>query len=123
MGMDLLLNFVWADKNIEPDWVGARKHIENLTTEEANDAYVGTGQADFYTWDEYKEYLLRAHDIIFGAWLDGNYDRSTYTLDLGKYRVLVTGGDSWGDSPSEMFDYIQDWANVPGLDKFGFYIE
>jgi hypothetical protein len=120
MGMDLLLNFVWADKDVEPDWDGARKHIESLTAEEANDAYVGTGQADFYTWDEYKERLLRAHDNIKSAWFD-DCDRSTFLVDIGKYKVLVTGGDSWGDSPSEMFDDIQDWGNIPGLDKFGFY--
>lgn len=120
MGRDLLLNFVWADNDKEPDWAGARKHIENLTAEEADDAYVGTGQSEFYTWDEYKEYLLRAHDNVEAAW-HGDYDRSTFVVNIGKYQVLVSGGDSWGDSPSTMFDYIQDWGNIPGLDKFGFY--
>jgi len=120
MGMDLLLNFVWADKDKEPDWDGARKYIENLTAQEADNAYVGTGQADFYTWDEYKEHLLRSHDLIKDAWF-GDCDRSTYKVNIGKYEVLVSGGNSWGDSPSDMFDHIQDWGNIPDLPKFGFY--
>ena len=122
MGNDLLLNFVWVDKDREPDWDGAKKYIESLTEEEANDAYVGTGQIDLYDdFENYRKYLLECHDFIKGVWIKKDWDRHTFFLNIGKYKVLVTGGDSWGDSPTELFDMIQDWGNIPNLPKFGFY--
>lgn len=128
MGADLILNFVWAKKDSPPDWDGAKKYIESLTDEQllnhpeyeyevmVHEEEVGDGKALAHL----KERLLNAHDIVKAAW-DGDCDRSTFLLDIGIYKVLVTGGTSWGDSPSDMFDYIQDWGNIEGLDKFGFY--
>jgi len=138
MGMDLLLNFVWADKDKEPDWDGARKYIEDLSATDLQNH----PEFEFHQWTasvsdrediaaleagaSLRNHLLECHDAIKGAWNgDGDwaFDRQTYYLNIGKYKVLVSGGDSYGDSPSPMFNYIQDWGNVEGLPKFGFYNE
>jgi len=134
MGMDLLLNFVWADKDKEPDWDGARKYIEDLSATDLQnhpefEFHLWTGAisdrediADLEAGASLRNHLLECHDAIKIAW-DGDCDRATFNLNIGKYKVLVTGGDSWGDSPGEMFNQIQDWGNVEGLPKFGFYNE
>jgi hypothetical protein len=127
MGNDLLLNFVWWAKDKRPDWDAARAYIENLTEEQLKDhpefeymQMIHSDDDDCSALEELKHRLLCCHDDIRSV-ADGNYDRHCYMINIGKYDVLITGGDSWGDSPSDMFDTIQDWGNLPGLPEFGFF--
>lgn len=123
--MDLLLNYVWWDKDKRPNWEGARSYIENLTEREIQEHpewefACMTAENEKEALQELKDRLLDCHDAIRSV-ADGNDSRSCYVVHIGKYDVLITGGDSWGDSPTEMFDMIQDWGNLDKLPNFGFF--
>lgn len=128
MGADLILNYVWAKKNSPPDWDGARKYIENLTDTEIQEHPEYEYEAMVHEMKEgdgkalshLRQKLLKAHDAIKAQW-DGVWDRETFVVDIGIYRILITGGTSFGESPGDLFDCVQDWGNIPGLEKFGFF--
>ena len=41
-------------------------------------------------------------------------------IEFAPYRIYLTGGESWGDSPTELFNDITDLENLGVLDECGF---
>lgn len=56
---------------------------------------------------------------VKNAW-NGGYRRDTSVFHRGHEKVLVTGGLSWGDDPSDMFAAIQDLYDSGLIDILGF---
>ena len=47
------------------------------------------------------------------------HDRDMTTFYVGEYLVLLTGGLSWGDSPTELSDIIWSFERLPFIKAYG----
>jgi hypothetical protein len=121
MGSDLLLNHVWIRHGSTPDWDGLKAHIGKLTWAKIREHPIYGENFLNQTLKEIKAGLLEKTDLIKLCFERGYYDRATFVMRIGVYDILVSGGDSEGDSLSEIFDVIQDWGEIPDIMKFGFY--
>lgn len=126
MGNDLLLAHLSIKEGREPDWDAARRQIPTLTDQQmehglfdwlggetpAND----DGELDR---DECINELNRLVDAVQEA--VGSEHRHLYAASfVPGWTTYVTGGDSWGDSPSEEFDLFNAFLNAGLAETAGF---
>lgn len=125
MGADFICTFAWRPMGGPPGWDAVSRAI---------DAWDETDLADFLvTIDEPEDCLdevgnidgdkvrAEAHQILlaFRAAWEGP-PRDAAKTQIGPYEVLITGGMSYGDSPTETFDLIEQAYSLP-LSHAGFY--
>lgn len=125
MGADLILCYVAVKRNQPLDWT----HVRETFSKYAADVYKGetttldSGEWEMFTEDldpdeeievrlrelEEKVYVLieELKDFIEGD------SRDTTSFSVGEYNIYVTGGMSWGDSPSDTYDAINFLFNFP----------
>ncbi len=108
MGADLILATWWTTKPEELDWSKGVTAISALTIEDCP-------ELDFFELDDtadgedeaesleriIRPQLLRDLDEIKCSWEGRHRDSDVY--QFGPVRVLLSGGTSWGDDPSDMF--------------------
>jgi|SRR3972149_28950 len=111
MGADLVFNAIWARQDRTIDFETLRLAVDVPRDED-------------YTDDEEQDATLDDVNELETQW-NGNNDRSTSYFFVGPYKILITGGTSWGDSPSEFFDSLQRLWGLPNeaLEKAGFFVE
>ena len=111
MGADLLVAYLTIDCGKQPDWkAGARKITELATT--ALDAwpgdyleYRGIQQGD--QSEDRQAYVNELEADLKAAELAWKHDlRDAVCCDISNKVVLISGGMSWGDDPTETYTSI-----------------
>lgn len=113
MGADLFIAALVIDQAREPDFAAAKALIERL------------GREDVELPDEFYEHDLETAEGIAGVRcltaeaLDdlecGLVSREVEWIDVRGARVFITGGMSWGDSPTQLFETITRLRAVRGI--------
>jgi hypothetical protein len=125
MGADLLLAYVWT-RSEELDWEAGDGEIDLVRSDDIPDLNT-YGSEDNQELDD-EEFIEKVvHPELHAklarireAW-DNPYDHREVCFDnLGPLSVLATGGMSWGDSPTELFDDIIDMPSRV-MHAIGFY--
>lgn len=117
MGADLLLHHVWIRRGRTPDWAAAKATLAAMTDEDVERLEEFEYRGD--TPAEYREFLIRDLGDIEEAW---NSDRRlAYKFPAGPIDMWVTGGVSWGDSPTDEFDTVGRLLETNALEAAGFY--
>lgn len=108
MGADMLVSCAVIGKDAHPNWAAAVTAIAEV----AQDA------DEFHTegrdLDEEVRPLLTAALERFRKYVEGGYDRQLTCLHVGEHLVYLSGGLSWGDSPTEACEEI-DALNACGI--------
>jgi len=105
MGADLIL----AVAPVERDFGEALKRIDTMTEVELNEVaelrygFPLEDDADGMTTEDVREEIR----LAFRAIADDDWRRDVVTLTFGDDSYYVTGGMSWGDSPTEAFGMIE----------------
>lgn len=128
MGADMLIyTLAWKD-SVKLDWAAGARWLDELTIEQLNAAVreptcgfdleeavkdaVGAVEVDGPAADWQSaviEVRKQLHALLrdLKDRFDNNY-RDVATLAFGEWRLLVTGGMSWGDVPSDTAELIDD---------------
>lgn len=141
MSSAFIMATIWIGKGRVPDWKAAETAISEMTygsEEERGPGEAGgpifdaidSFQADNNPTEEQTDAYLR--EILLDnlrelrSALEGDDGEPLQSVDyseFGDYRVYVTGGHSFGDSPTELFDVIALLNDSGALRKAGFYQE
>lgn len=134
MGADLLVAWVWTTDPEAIDFEKARALArEELGSVEMPDEVWPPGVLE--RWDPNEDLVYEGSD--FGAddllnrviedideieklWGGEEY-RDTIRAGMGPVEFLMSGGMSWGDSPTETFDVLNRFANTPAAKAAGFF--
>jgi hypothetical protein len=123
MGADLLLECFWEEMNeqrmavTKPDWKKGHVRIDELCDAMEKD---DKPLADLDYLGDYKEIRKALHDFlgrIKNAYATN--DRELTKLEFYPYRVWITGGMSWGDEPTTLFQPMQVMSQLDVLEACG----
>jgi len=125
MGGDFFLEYISIEKDKEPDWTKAREVVEKMGRVHIS-KWKDTFDHDFTELFEryYEEALSYEDEIqpdmndrikicenliaclreIRASWDNGT--RDSIVIELRGRNYLFTGGMSWGDAPTELYDQI-----------------
>lgn len=122
MGADLIMAALVIDKDEEPDFGAGHAWIDALTVEQLDEIYEHREEDYFDEADEeyvdddgaltekaYDELRKRGHAAVdkLVKMLDpDNYYRDVTSIEVRGARVILSGGMSWGDSPTESSEDI-----------------
>lgn len=115
MGADMLVACFYEpmDDIFIADWNKGHAFIDKLTDKQLlNVEHLGEDS------DTIKKALHDNLNSVKNAY-KGN-DRELTILEFPPYKVYLTGGMSWGDSPTELFNDINDLEAIGALDEVGF---
>ena len=112
-----------------PDWATAHAAVDQLTTRELNeepldalDLLLADVEEDEATYDARVLAIAQRHlhtrlRELQDAYGEGDADMSHELAYLHVHgrRLLVTGGSSWGDPPTEMFTVLNELAEFPTI--------
>jgi hypothetical protein len=87
MGAELILHALWWEKDREIDWDAGFARIAKLKLKKSNDI----------TKDDLRDKL----NNVKLACNDQNSEGAV--LEIDHLKILIAGGDSWGDDPSELY--------------------
>ncbi len=101
------------EDGVEVDWGPARARVAELQEDDVQ------GDDWFDDVEQLRVGLLADIEAMERALTCGS--RELDWFQLGPYRLYLTGGLSWGDSPTELFDVIcrLDAYGLAGLAGFG----
>jgi hypothetical protein len=134
MGNDLLIATLAIEKEKSPDWDAAYEHVQCLTKEqiegleEAFDQWAGETPVDADGELDVEEMREQLHNLVgdVKAAVESE-SRHTFGTDyiVPGWTVYLTGGDSWGDAPTEEWDLFATFhatglAKVAGFATEGF---
>ena len=104
------------DNTFKPNWNKGHSYIDNLTDKQLTDVeYLGEDP------DDLSNTIKKAlHDKLNSVKDTYKGSRELTTLEFPPYKVFLTGGVSWGDSPSDIFNDISDLDLVGVLEEVGF---
>lgn len=114
MGADLCLNILVWDEDKTLDWDAGRKTLEEYARtvwkEENPDREPTEEELDTTILDDGMAYsmiksALTELELCFKS---GFIRRDVNVIQFPPYYILIAGGESWGESPSEMYDILQD---------------
>ena len=115
MGADFLCFIVGMPIGQEPRW----DLVDDKQWKEAAETWIkerGDKGADIEgVIKDLKAQVAEVKD----AW-NGGYRRDASVFHRGHEKVLITGGLSWGDDPTDMFATIQDLYDSGLIDTLGF---
>lgn len=120
MGADMLVSCFSEpmDNEFKPDWDAARKWIEDQSA-----VWIKTDTLPReIDWmgdpEDAGKQLLGYLETVQQAYEAGS--RELTSLEFPPYRIHLTGGMSWGDDPSELFQPINILNELNLLDMCGF---
>jgi len=121
MGADMLVScfFEPIDKDFKPDWEGTSKYLEEQIKKWIKKDTVPACIDYMGEPEEAASTVRSALEEVKNAYEQGDH-RELTSLEFPPYRVYLTGGMSWGDSPSEIFNSINTLNELNLLDKAGF---
>jgi hypothetical protein len=115
VGADLLVTFLAVKRGNEenegltavavPDWVAMRRRVLTLSEAELNahpESCITDGKTEEEIARNMREQLFEDIDLLETAIEDGW--REVTWIRVGGYDVWLTGGMSYGDSPTDLFD-------------------
>ncbi len=114
MGADMVSAGLVLVDGVEVDWEPARARVAELQEDDVDDWFDDVEQM--------RVGLLADITALEKARAgEGREARELDSFQLGPYRLYLTGGLSWGDSPTELFDVIcrLDAYGLAGLAGFG----
>ena len=133
MGADLLLSWAWTTK---PDGIDFEKAREIIRAEIVDSVLGKDGVFDgefLKRWDindsfnddeispaDMREQLIEDTDILERLWKGEEFFRDADRITVGPVTMVITGGMSWGDSPTEFFDTLRRWGDTPAYEAAGF---
>jgi len=110
MGADLLIHTLMWDKKRKLDFKAGHRVIDEMDDDDSLNAECVC-----------KEDLHAALKDVEDS-LDGS--RDAFTFDLLHLNVFITGGMSWGDSPTETYNSVQNLVSFPQvLDAVGINLD
>lgn len=130
MGADLLTANLWSrrkegGRQDQFDWEAGLKAARELSDESCKALHEQAAGVYGEDWDEDDSPRLLALVYVetLRKHIDGfSRDLNVITTPDGRWTCWVTGGLSWGDSPSGLFDAINDLWSVPEvLEALGFW--
>ena len=121
MGADMVVNYVTIQKNRKPNWAKATKAINKLSKTPLN-KWPKAFLADQFddenpegeTSAENAKVLENDLQAIKNGW--DNSHRCFVNLLIDRKRVLLTGGMSWGDTPTDAYVALTHLGNA-GITK------
>lgn len=130
MGADLIMAWLIHDKDISPNWDAGRAKLQEIAEHELKTDPNGlydedTSLEDVYVAGDGPEITLadslESIDYLEEANKNGQRDFSSVTL--GHFTMLMSGGISWGDDPTESFTHLDRMGRLPAevLTEMGFY--
>lgn len=115
MGADFLCFVIGMPIGQEPDW-----DIDDKQWKEAAETWIERrGEKGETDVDDVVKHLKEQVEDVRFAW-NGGYVRDAAVFERGHEKLLVTGGLSWGDDPTETFTAIQDLYDSGLIDVLGF---
>lgn len=126
MGADFITEHVTISKTKKPNWGAAHKYIKTLAKRDLREWPNGTSNVFGFDGDNGEDFdkkscaetLINDLEALCCAW--AGKLRSANVLLVGNKRMLITGGESWGDSPSEFFDSLRRLVECGVTRKAGF---
>lgn len=115
MGEDFIAQILSMEKGKDPKWEKAKNYIRynrKAITEKWN-KYIG----DETEYNIVKR-LIDDIDALKRSWEHGN--RECIIFNHKRDKMLITGGMSWGDNPTETFGVISDLDEAGILDVLEF---
>lgn len=98
--------------SFKPNWKAGEDIINSYTQTPPDADYLGDDLK------EVKNILLSQLAEVKGAYEEGS--RELTDIVIGPYTIYVTGGMSWGDPPTDLFNYISILNTLFILDACGF---
>lgn len=115
MGADLCLTSLPIEEGKTPDWDAARQTLDAMSDEALLEL------SDVLRSVEHGERTDEAADIRTAlataierveAVIGGEWSRELAEIRVTGWTIYATGGMSYGDGPSDLFDYFEDlWAS------------
>lgn len=127
MGCDLIMAWLIHDNDITPDWDAGKEKLKEIAETnlkaELDEGYLdpdGASLEDTEIIEEttYQE-ALEAIEFVRNA-----HDRRDFSsVTLGHITMLMSGGPSYGDEPTEAFSYLDTVGRLPNevLKAIGLY--
>ena len=118
MGADLCLEVWYIERKKKPNWQAGHKLIDKLA-----DEWVEKDQLpDDLDWmDDVKQARGELHGSLNTVKEGCNRKRRDVTsIYFGKYDIYVTGGMSWGDSPTSAYNDVMMLNQLGILEACGF---
>lgn len=127
MGADLLVANLWSTPEATFDWEAGLAVAMTLTQEEAEllANQCALDAEDDNVLREAARERAHTHVEVLREHFEGQHSRVLTWFDSpdGRWRAYLTGGMSWGDSPSDLFDAVNDlWAVPRVLAATGFHV-
>jgi hypothetical protein len=108
MGADMLVNLVYHEDGKKLNWKAGHKEIDRLIK------VWGDTLPDAFSWmEDPKDELHSMLTELQGA-VESEH-REICQLDFPPYLVYLTGGMSWGDNPSEIYQSFQTLAEEDSI--------
>lgn len=121
MGADFLMfRLVW-DKDTKINFKKGYKFIDSLEIKDLAQSVleIGCGETDKENLKQAKDYLADNLRELEVAFTKGRRDADSF--EEGNLRFFVTGGMSWGDSPTDLYNNLCNISEQDGLlDSMGF---
>jgi len=141
MGADMIIECFWEEINAKglpvkkPDWKKGKAKIKELCSKwladgelpsevdflANGDKFLHRFEGGVYTIEDQvasvQVKLIESLEEIKQAYT-GNH-RELTSLEFRPYRVFITGGMSWGDSPSTLFNTLQTLTELEILEATG----
>jgi hypothetical protein len=118
MGADFVVATLYATReNLAREIERTKKRIGKLKEKDCGFAedMLGSPLGEDLTLEDLKKGLIDDCDLVFQAML-GNRRDGIY-IEIGGYDVLIAGGETWGDDPSDTYSAINR-LDQSGVFKF-----
>lgn len=112
MGTDLCWHFLYWDRDTPLDWAKGEEALNALRTDDP-DWEDECGRS----WEDIQSAFIRVKDAIESK--GGHQELGG--LSLAHLDAVFTGGMSWGESPTELFDDISTLEDHNLLEPIGFF--
>jgi len=121
MGADMCMAYLVWGRGRKPNWAAGERFIKNnLKYDEENEegALTVTAASELeFTQTQLRGFLNDVRDAYMGRRRDADH------IEIGGCEVLLTGGMSWGDDPSDLYRSICNLDDTDGgiLEAVGFH--
>lgn len=126
MGAGLYIAWLWIDKNSKPDWNSARKRLSwheskpcRWWSEELLEYVFDLPHPNDFDRAEMLQEMRQAFALVQEIWHHEPHDCIRWPM--GPLEVLVTGGMSWGDPPTDKIKPLRIFEETKMAEAAGFY--
>lgn len=120
MGADMLVAYFYEinDKKIKPRWKKGFRFIQREYKKWVKQDSVPNAIDHLGFPDQARDYLTKALTEIQNGYEGQRRDLNSITIE--PYTIYITGGMSWGEEPTELFNFINDLNELEILEICGF---